>query len=146
MPPGPLPKADQDRRRRNAPTFERVELPASGRRGRPPKIRSARTVFTSVVEEWWRDLWASPMATQFLPADIHTLSRLAELKDDYAVEPNVKLLTEIKQLEDRYGLNPKSRRELRWAIVDDSLLEAAPPAVRPAGRRERLLKVVDGAS
>lgn len=50
-------------------------------------------------------------------------------------------MAELRQIEDRFGLNDKALLQLRWRIVpDDELVEAEPPSGTAAGgaRRERL--------
>lgn len=41
-------------------------------------------------------------------------------------------LTEIRQLEDRLGLTPKARLQLRWLIVPDEQADAQPASVELA--------------
>lgn len=69
---------------------------------------------------WWRDVWASPMAPEFDPSDVHGLLALAVLVDDFwtAVTPTARrdLAGEIRLQTQRYGLSPIDRRRLQWEI------------------------------
>lgn len=63
----------------------------------------------------------------------------------------VKASPEIRQHQDRHGMNPKAMLQLRWRIVDEV---AVPVPVKSAGqggtqaglRKRRGLEVVDGGS
>lgn len=65
------------------------------------------------------------MAATFLEADVPALLRLAET-------------VAMTALEDRFGLNPKSRRALQWEIG-----QAEPGATGPVADVPKL-RVVDG--
>lgn len=57
------------------------------------------------------------------------LVRLAELKDLFARgEAPAVALAAMQQLEDRYGLNPKSRQQMLWQIPRDEPAAPAPVA------------------
>ena len=111
----PLPKEPGVRQRRNrhstAATLAAVEpleipdLPARGRR------RWHR--FTLA---WWDDVRESPMAAEYLQADLHGLFRLALLVDEFNRTPSVKTAAEIRQQEMRFGLSPIDRRRLQWTV------------------------------
>jgi len=79
------------------------------------------------------------MASVYLAADVSALVRLARMRDD---EERGKLgatgLIAMQQLEDRFGLNPKSRRALQWEIAQAE----APPRSRPSNIPK--LRVVNG--
>lgn len=66
---------------------------------------------------WWRGVWRSPMAAAFLPADVPVLARLAGLRQDFVESGDVKVLPEIRQLEDRFGMSPRARQQLHWEVV-----------------------------
>lgn len=66
------------------------------------------------------------MATQWQEADVPGLVRLARLVDtvnrtdgqkSWTGSQQSNLLSEIRQLEDRFGLSPKARQSLRWEIA-----------------------------
>lgn len=129
--PGPQP--DENRRRTNTPKKEadRVELPAAGRDGPIPECPLPVNLLPESVEQWeaW---WRSPMATQWDERfDVFALARCLELYDkkhrggDGLSNGE---LTEIRQIEARFGLDPRSRKELCWVIVDKESDEASRPA------------------
>src|SRR5438093_722418 len=58
-------------------------------------------------------VWASPMAHQWLDADVDALRRLAWMIDTVnRGEGTAALDGEARQLEDRFGLSPVARRRL----------------------------------
>ena len=69
----------------------------------------------SMTRAWWRAIWLSPMAEQWLPSDRHSLYLLADLVNNYWHKPSVALASEIRQQEGRFGLTPLDRRRLQWA-------------------------------
>jgi hypothetical protein len=69
------------------------------------------------------------MAAMYLDADIPALSRLAVLVDRAASgELGERVLGELRLLEDRFGLNPVSRRRLGWEVDTDRGKAAASSA------------------
>lgn len=69
-----------------------------------------------MTKKWWRDVWASPMAQEYLDADVHGLLRLAVLVNLYWLEPSTKLAAEIRIEQQAFGLTPLDRRRLEWQI------------------------------
>lgn len=137
---GPAPKPDAERRRTNAPTFGWTDLPATGRKGKVPALPKWR-LWHPETEAWWKKLWVTPQATQW-KSDGSTLFVLAALYDDLIAgraEP-AKVSAEMRQHEDRHGMNPKAMMALRWRIVDT--LPADPPP-RAARARKKAGTVVD---
>lgn len=140
---GPAPKPDSLRARRNVATSASV-LPSQdamrqvfrGRRGTklpkhlqlPPRPDDQpwqpRTV------EWWQDAVTSPMGTRYLDADLHGLYLAFAIIDTFYREvidgPSrghigrlTMLATEVRQQIARYGLTPRDRLSLHWAIAED---------------------------
>lgn len=66
--------------------------------------------------QFWEDTWSSPMATEYLIADIHGLFRLAVLIDDFWRKPSGALSAEIRLMQQPYGLTPLDRRRLEWSV------------------------------
>jgi len=138
------PKPDAERRNSNRPAFEWTILPAEGRPGPPPRLPAGRK-WSSSTRSWWKALWRSPQAVCWAPDDpeLHRLALLHEVVWAAAVPP-VGLLAEMRQIEDRHGLNPKAMLQLRWMVAE----AAAAPAARPAGqadraRRDRMMRLAD---
>ena len=106
---GPIPKPAEERVRRNKPP-EKTSL--EPRRGPAPDLGFVDASESTV--EWWATVWASPMASAWLPSDVPVLRRLAVLLEAVMVEPKMGLLQEIRHLEDRFGLSPLARTRLQW--------------------------------
>jgi hypothetical protein len=74
-----------------------------------------------LVLSFWRDLWSSPMASQYLRVDIMGLQILAYLLQDFYTSrtPSGSLVSEIRSLLRAYGLTPDDRRSgLDWVVQD----------------------------
>ena len=113
--PGPAPKNPVTRQRRNK-TATRAVLPAeSSPRKRAPSLPSHRE-WQPLTRRWWRDVWSSPMAVQYVRADVHALFRLAVLIDAFWSEPSTKLAAEIRLQQQAFGLTPLDRSRLEWSI------------------------------
>lgn len=143
--PGPLPKDPTLRRRRNT-TATRATLPASGgKRRRMPPLPADRE-WQPQTRDWWRDVWRSPMAVEFLQADVHGLFVLAALVDRFWTEPTAALAAEIRLQRQCFGLTPIDRRRLQWEVERVEAVTrkkpAAQPAPAPADDPRKLLSVV----
>lgn len=66
--------------------------------------------------QFWEDTWTSPMASEYLIADIHGLFRLAVLIDDFWHKPSNAASAEIRLMQQPYGLTPLDRRRLEWSV------------------------------
>lgn len=80
------------------------------------------------ARRWWKDIWASPMAPEFLDADQHALVRLAVLINDYweADNPTARkeLASEIRLQQQAFGLTPFDRRRLQWEVEKAEIAQA----------------------
>lgn len=113
----PTPKPPGQRRRRNVEQSKWRSLPSAGRAGAAPSLPPKKPAWLKRTRDWWAEIWKSPMATAWEPADVDGLVRLAELKDQFARgKAPATALPAMQQLEDRYGLNPKSRQQMLWMI------------------------------
>ena len=61
----------------------------------------------------WAHAWASPMASQFIETDADGLGRLALLWDELH-KGDLKVMSEIRLQEQRFGLSPLDRSRLQW--------------------------------
>jgi hypothetical protein len=126
--PGPPPKAPELRQRRNK-TATRAVLPAEespllpesaegepAERVIPPLPPRGRKKWHPMAVVAWADWWSSPMATEFLRADLHGLYVLIDLVDQYWRKPSSKLAGEIRQQRTCFGLTPIDRRRLQWEV------------------------------
>ena len=128
----PTPKPPGQRRRRNAGQTQWTQLDAKGRRGAVPPLPGEE--WLDSTRAWWATIWRSPMATAWQEADEDALVRLARLRDDFRRgDLPVSALGAMQQLEDRFGLSPKSRRALQWEIGhadEDAVIRTKPMQVR----------------
>jgi hypothetical protein len=138
--PGPVPKPPGLRQRRNK-VSTRSLLPSAqeSRKRKVPALpqRDSKTEkWHPKVLEWWSAVWKSPMAAEFLEADMRGgLFLLAELQQKRWTTNDVKefvaLSSEIRQQEVRFGLSPIDRRRLQWEV------EKGEQAVERTARRRR---------
>lgn len=117
--PGPAPKPQAMRQRRNkSATRATLTMPAEGSRPVPRMpMRSDGEKWHRLTRAWWRDVWASPMSSEYVEADKHALYRLAALIDQFWYEPNKELAGEIRLEQQAFGLTPLDRRRLEWSIA-----------------------------
>jgi hypothetical protein len=101
-------------------------------------VTNARELVGESGEEakrWWATVWASPMAAVYLDADVPALTRLASLIEQASQrDVGAKVLAEIRQLEDRFGLTPLARRRLQWEL-EPAGGEDAPPSGESQDKR-----------
>lgn len=132
-----------------------ISIPADAQVVDPPKLSLAGSgvprAQQKLARELWAYWWASPVATMWdRRSDLEGLRRLVVLT--VAGGQAAALLAEVRQLEDRFGLNPVARRKLYWRIegVDvpsraaSDLGPAAGNGVLPAagGKKDPRLRVV----
>lgn len=110
---GRPPKPDGQKINHHPPTHDSVVL-GEGRKKPPPPV----VELTTEGVKLWKALWSQPEASQWTDADVPTLSRLAWLLSSPANWADSKLLAEMRQLEDRFGLSPYARRQLRWVRAE----------------------------
>lgn len=135
--PGPAPKPADERARRNK-TPVAMRLPAAGREGEPPEwpIGFGHGVLADKI---WAELWSTPQAvawerlgwTRVVARYVDCLVSAERDLDDIS-DPKVyaamlaaqaKLLPELRQLEDRLGLNPLALLRLQWVVDGDQVAE-----------------------
>jgi hypothetical protein len=122
MPKGRMPKPAHMRQNRTkkagATTLPNPDSDQA-ERGKVPALQNPdKRKFHRLTRAWWKHVWESPMAGEFLPTDIDGLARLALLVDDYYKFPfkGKELLSEIRLQEARFGLSPVDRSRLQWEI------------------------------
>lgn len=109
----PPPKPPGQRVRRNKDQQNWKQLPAA-KRFKPP---TAPTKWSASTKRWWKLIWDSPMSSMWVESDTHALLRLGDLLDLQSKgKISAIMVGEIRQIEDRFGLSPKSRRTLMWHI------------------------------
>lgn len=80
---------------------------------------------------FWRVIWASPIAREWVDADVPDLVALAQLVDVFwkaAPVDQPKAHSEVRMAQQQFGLTPMSRRQLQWEVRK---VEGATPAKPP---------------
>jgi len=140
------PKPPGQVRRRNLDQPGWKTIPADGSGLAPPPLPERDPDWSERTITWWREVWASPMAVIWLPADMGALHRLAELMER-SHGGDLGVASEIRHLEDRFGLTPKARQILRWQVGQpakpDEPAGETEPARQPSRPAARRLRAVD---
>ena len=122
--PGMGPPPSANRRRTNADTFTPTDTVAADGRTRGPALKGTYSAQTRAWYTTWRK---SPQSLVFTPTDWQRLTMLAPLVDLYFREPDVKLLTEIRQNESLLGATHLDR--LRGRMKVEQVAKSRPTAV-----------------
>lgn len=118
---GPPPKASHLRQRRNKIAGARtLSLAAEATSPRdipdlPPKPKGQPPWHAQTLR-FWRQVWLSPMADEYLDADIPGLEILADLVDRFWYG-DAGLAAEIRLQRQCFGLTSLDRRRLQWEIA-----------------------------
>lgn len=107
-----------------APAATRVDLPA-GFEWHP------------LTASWWTTIWASPMAGEWVDADVPGLIALANLVDQFWTGGDPRVAAEIRMQQREYGLSPLSRRQLQWEIKRVEAATKTIPRPSPSRRVRR---------
>ena len=136
--------ASQRQRRNRTSTGATIEAPPVTRTALP----SLPEGWHPLSLTWWSTIWASPMANEWVDADVPGLFALASLVNDFwssARELAPQLAAEIRMQQREYGLSPLSRRQLQWEIKRVEAATKPTPVVRERSRTGRgLLSVLEG--
>ena len=141
-----MPKDPAVRQRRNKKSTRAV-LPADkGKYRRVPKLAERDHEWHPLTLAWWRDIWRSPMANEFLKSDTHGLFMLAETVDRFWRKPSIALQAEIRQQRQCYGLTPLDRRRLEWSIEQAEARKRKPQRKREAAGTDPrdIFRVLEG--
>jgi hypothetical protein len=96
---------------------------------------------------WWGTIWASPMAAEWVDADVPGLQALAMLVDEFWRTADRGVHAEIRMASREFGLSPFSRRQLQWEIHKVETAARPPTAsVTPRRRGRAALSVLSGKS
>lgn len=100
-----------------------------------PKLPERPSGWTEMTREWWADVWASPMSSEWHESDLHNVYVCAMLYDDMwtgdTAAARQKAAAEFRQQRAALGLTPYDRRRLEWSI------ESAEDAKDRGARRRR---------
>jgi len=110
--PGPAPKHASVRARRNRTATAATLRVVHDVQAPPLPARD----WHQLTEQWWADVWASPMAPEYDSSDRHGLFMLAMLVDAFWEAPAPALAAEIRLQRQCFGLTPIDRRRLQWEI------------------------------
>ncbi len=124
MPRGPNPKPDHLRQRRNkTPGAAQLGTVEAALENEVPPMpqRADGESWHPMVCDWWESVWKSPMASEYLDADMKGgLYLLADLYQARWMTTDtselVKLAAEIRLQAVGFGLTPIDRSRLRWSI------------------------------
>jgi len=92
----------------------------------------------ALVVKFWADVWTSPMAGEYMEADVHGLFRMAVLTQAFLASPSVPVSAELRQLSMQFGLSPIDRRRLQWTVAKST--EAVDQVERTRARRGRIVE------
>lgn len=112
MPRGPAPH--KNKRRSNTDAIPKTQLPASGRKGRPPKVPEAYNL-QKAGKAWWRWAWATPQATGWDPGALYVLARRAQLEDDLGALGSLNDEVELSDL--LAGADEEAIERVKWALA-----------------------------
>lgn len=139
---GPPPKDPALRQRTNKTPVERSKNIGAAPRARMPVLPKRVGGWKAETRSFWTDVWSSPMAGQFLQADVSGMLMLAVLIDQYWTAPTSALAAEIRLQRQCFGLTPMDRRRLEWKTEPEAAV-AAPVAKRRNPAPARRLKPED---
>lgn len=97
----------------NPPTRGTITIPADAR---VASIPEPALPMTGVRLDIWNSMWSQPIATLWNVADVAAITRLVYLQTTLATFKSKDLLSETRQLEDRFLLNPLARVQQRVVI------------------------------
>lgn len=114
---GPLPKDPALRQRRNKVSTKATLSAVKVIKRAPPLFKRAEGEWHPLTRQWWRAVWHSPMASEYLDADVKgRMYRLAALVDRFWWKPSIGLDSQICRNEAALGLSPMDRRRLQWTV------------------------------
>jgi len=126
---GPAPKHPDDRARANLDTLGPLtKLPPEGYQGVIPTW--PESIGRDPLEDdlLWGELWRTPQAAAWIRMGVGVQRVVARYVMLQRGKLNEKVLAELRQIEDRLGLNPLAMLRLRWEVAAD---EVGPRRSRP---------------
>lgn len=102
------------------------------------------------TRDYWKEVWASPQAAEYLPVHVPGLVGLFKLIDEFNYG-DLSLAAEIRLQRQCFGLTPLDQRRLQWEIERGESAEKrrsrAPQSMQtPKGAKDprRVLRMVRG--
>lgn len=121
---GTLHAPKENRRRRNAPTYDTTHLTRDGEvRGPALSEATGRDDWSEQVVRWYETWRRAPQAQLFEETDWARLAVLAPLVEIYFRRPSAAALSEIRMNEERLGATVTDRMRARM-VIDESEEEA----------------------
>lgn len=120
--PGPAPKDPGVRARRNRSSTRRT-LSAEHDIKAPPLPKLPDVEWLPITRKWWRELWMSGMAPEYLEVHRYGLFRVAMLFNkffdpDTELKQQLEIQVRLEKAEADYGINPMALRRLEWQIEE----------------------------
>lgn len=115
---GPAPKHPDDRARGNLDTFGPLtKLPPEGYQGVIPPW--PESIGRDPLEDdlLWGELWRTPQAAAWIRMGVGVQRVVARYVMLQRGKLSEKVLAELRQIEDRLGLNPLAMLRLRWEVA-----------------------------
>ena len=113
--PGPAPQKPASAKRRTNPTPFFRQLPFEGRKGDPPPWPLDTPSAMESIQ--WKKLWTLPQATVWESMRCEdTVALYVRAFCEALHDANPKMLNEVRQLDSKLGLSPRSMLDLRWEI------------------------------
>lgn len=149
--PGPAPKPNAERRRRNAPKANTVKLPAEGRTDQAPQWP-----LPTFKPPAWEEIWKLPQAVMWEHMGAEPIvARYVDLRDkvmnpDFPEGKTAAFWGVLSALEDRLGLTPTAMMKLQWEIEgiadDDHDQPATAPGTATVTRMDEVKRRLKGSS
>lgn len=151
---GPIPKDPRTRQRTNRPE-ETIKLPTMAEAAlfpvpeMPPRPEGKQKRWASIVAEWWKSAWTSPMSKMWTGAEAKTtLYDILRLRQ-FAAESRdprefASLLKTIRSYEMLLGFTAMDRLRLRWEIPPDPQPEPDPEPEEKPSEPEPVVAEVPG--
>lgn len=142
MPPTPKPPALRQRRNK---TSTHAMLTGAPARECPLPARADGTPWRPEALQVWAEAWASPMAAEYLDADVPGLLVIVELTHRFWTgKTDPRIAAELRQARIEYGLSPMARRRLQWEIskVKQAEQRQAAPRTRRVKDPRSVLRAV----
>lgn len=109
-------KPEAQRRNRNPVYKEDIRIPGDAR---VDVIPEPALPFEGIRKQIWEQIWEHPIALLWQLADVAVITRMVVLQTTPEVYTSPRLLAELRQLEDRFLLNPYARVQQRVIIGDE---------------------------
>lgn len=135
--PGPAPKKNGERRRRNPPRANTVLLPKEGRAGAPPKWP-----LPGRAPRRWGELWKLPQAVMWERQGLENLVAryvALEAKINDPEEPeshNASFWGVLAKMEENLGLSAMAMMRLQWEVAGTTMETGAESSELPSGRAD----------